>query len=39
LQQNNLPAAEKILTIYALADPGNKDCEAFTAELKKRKGN
>lgn len=39
LQQNNLPAAEKILTIYTLADPGNKDCEAFTAELKKRKGN
>lgn len=38
LQQNNLPAAEKILAIYALADPGNKDCEAFTAELKKRKG-
>lgn len=37
LQQNNLPVAEKILAIYALADPGNKDCETFTAELQKRK--
>ncbi|HLP52034.1 MAG TPA: hypothetical protein VK154_14195 [Chitinophagales bacterium] len=38
LQQNNLAGAQQILTIYSLADPGNKDCEAFTAELKKRKG-
>lgn len=37
LQQNNLPMAEHILSIYTLADPGNKDCEAFTAELKRRK--
>lgn len=36
LQQNNLAAAEKILTIYALADPGNKDCEKFTRQLKER---
>ena len=39
LKQNNLEGAEKILAIYALADPGNKDCEAFTVELNKRKGN
>lgn len=39
LQQNNLPAVEKILAIYALADPGNKDCEAFTVELRKRMKN
>lgn len=37
LQQNNLPLAEHILSIYALADPGNKDCEAFNAELRRRK--
>ncbi len=37
LQQNNLPLAEHILSIYAMADPGNKDCEAFTAELRRRK--
>ena len=36
LQQNNLPFAEKILTIYNMADPGNKDCENFMAELKRR---
>ena len=36
LQQNNLEAAEKILTIYALADPGNKDCETFMQELRRR---
>ncbi|HLP20425.1 MAG TPA: hypothetical protein VK174_08995 [Chitinophagales bacterium] len=38
LQQNNLAGVEQILTIYALADPGNKDCQAFAAELKHRKG-
>jgi len=37
LQQNNLQAAEKILSIYQLADPGNKDCETFIVELQKRK--
>ena len=36
LQQNDLQAAEKILAIYQLADPGNKDCEAFTTQLKSR---
>lgn len=39
LQQNNLLQAEHILAIYALADPGNKDCAAFAAELKRRKMN
>jgi pimeloyl-ACP methyl ester carboxylesterase len=38
LQQNNLTAAEKILTIYTLADPGNKDCEKFTQQLRERQG-
>lgn len=38
LQQKNLPAAEKILTIYALADPGNKDCEMFIQQLKEMRG-
>ena len=37
LQQNNLAAAEKILAIYQLADPGNKDCENFLIELNRRK--
>lgn len=38
LQINNLKAAEKILAIYALADPGNKDCENFTQQLRARQG-
>jgi hypothetical protein len=36
LQQNNLPVAEKVLAIYAFADPGNKDCETFTQQLRAR---
>jgi len=36
LQQNNLPVAEKILPIYALADPTNEDCKKFTAQLKQK---
>lgn len=39
LQQNNLTAAEKILAIYRLADPDNKDMESFTKELKQKKAN
>jgi dienelactone hydrolase len=39
LQQNNLPIAEKILAIYALADPGNTDCAKFTEELMRRKAS
>lgn len=38
LQQNNLPVAEKILAIYAMADPTNEDCKKFTAELKQKEG-
>jgi predicted esterase len=37
LEQNNLVVAEKILTIYKLADPTNEACAAFTLELQKRK--
>ncbi len=37
LEQNNLAVAEKILTIYKLADPTNEACAAFTLELEKRK--
>jgi dienelactone hydrolase len=37
LQQNDLLVAEHLLAIYALADPGNKDCAAFAEELKRRK--
>ena len=37
LEQNNLFIAEKILTIYKLADPTNEACAAFTLELERRK--
>lgn len=37
LEQNNLVVAEKILTIYKLADPTNEACAAFTLELERRK--
>lgn len=39
LGQNNLPAAKKVLTIYQLADPGNKDCEAMWQKYKQMGGN
>ncbi len=40
LSQNRLDEAEKILAIYAIADPGNKDCEEFTGQLQqKKRGN
>lgn len=39
LQQNNLPLAEKILAIYRLADPENKDMVNFTMELERKKAN
>lgn len=38
LSQNDLDKAEKILFIYELVDPGNKDCARFYEEFKKRKG-
>lgn len=37
LAQNRLDDAEKILAIYAIADPGNKDCEEFTRQLQQKK--
>ncbi len=37
LSQNRLEEAEKILAIYAIADPGNKDCEEFTRQLQQKK--
>jgi len=39
LQQNNLPAAKKVFTIYKLADPGNKDCEAMWQKYNQMGGN
>jgi pimeloyl-ACP methyl ester carboxylesterase len=39
LGQNNLPAAKKVLTIYQLAEPGNKDCEAMWQQYKQMGGN
>ncbi len=39
LAQNDLANAEKILSIYKLADPTNKACEEFILELEKRKMN
>lgn len=37
LSQNRLEEAEKILAIYGIADPGNKDCEEFTRQLQQKK--
>jgi len=37
LQQNNLDAAEYILTIYKLADPENEAMKQFTEDLNRRK--
>lgn len=37
LQQNNIPAAQKILSIYQMADPDNEDCKKMIMELNQRK--
>jgi hypothetical protein len=37
LRENNLDVAEKILTIYKLADPGNKDCDSMLVVLNQKK--
>ena len=38
LAQNNLDVAEKILSIYKLADPENKDCDSMITVLNQKKG-
>lgn len=37
LQQENLPAAEKIISIYQMADPTNNDAKKYREELNRRK--
>lgn len=36
LQANNLTAAEKVITVYGLIDPENKDYKAFVSDLNYR---
>ena len=38
LEQNKLDVAEKILAIYKLADPENKDCDSMMTVLSQKKG-
>lgn len=38
LAENKLDMAEKILTIYKLADPENKDCDSMIVVLNQKKG-
>jgi len=38
LVENNLDVAEKILTIYKIADPENKDCDSMMTVLSQKKG-
>ncbi|MDB5281448.1 MAG: hypothetical protein JWO06_523 [Bacteroidota bacterium] len=38
LQQNNLVFAEKFATIYAMADPGNPDCQTLIQDINRKKG-
>ncbi len=38
LEQNKLDIAEKILSVYKLADPENKDCDSMIMVLKQKQG-